>query len=187
MGSQCREDSRQCCGWRTKQSHICVWIQYLRNGMSLIQQMVYFFQALWGSAPSAVVFLLSSRPFFSLEIFIIFKYPVQRNVLGTVLCKITLISFVVKGVHLLYFSDYKMHWTIRYTQVLEGENRGKIFEAKNVVKCLITSFKAEILFCFDIFPQLWQIQQETTVHYRVFLQQSTVMTELSALCPSQLC
>ena len=48
------------------------------------------------------------------------------------------------------FSDYKTHWTIRRTQVLEEENREKIFEAKNVVKYLITSFKAEILFCFDI-------------------------------------
>ena len=59
---------------------------------------------------------------------------------------------IIPGI-IQYFSDYKTHWTIRHTQVVEEENRKKNFEAKNVVKYLITSFKAEILFCFDIPPQ----------------------------------
>ena len=35
-------------------------------------------------------------------------------------------------------ANYRIFWTIRRTQVLEKENRGKNFEAKNVVKYLIT-------------------------------------------------
>ena len=82
---------------------------------------------------------------------------------------------------MLVMKKYHIFRTIRHTQVLEEENRKKNFEAKNVVKYLITSFKAEILFCFDIFPQLWQIQQETMVLYRIFLQQSTVMTTITTV------
>ena len=76
-----------------------------------------------------------------------------------------------------------MHRTIRCTQVLEEQNRGKIFEAKNVVQYLITSFKAEILFYFD-FPT---ITVDSAGDYGTLLclsKQNTVMTELSALCPS---
>ena len=40
---------------------------------------------------------------------------------------------------------YHIFQTIGCTLVLEEENRKKDFEAKNVVKYLITSFKAEIL------------------------------------------
>ena len=43
-----------------------------------------------------------------------------------------------------------MHRNIRCTWVLEEENRKKKIEAKNMLKYLIISFKAEILFCFDI-------------------------------------
>ena len=42
-------------------------------------------------------------------------------------------------------SYYHIFRTKRHTYVLEEENRKKKFEAKNVVKYLITSFKAEIL------------------------------------------
>ena len=67
-------------------------------------------------------------------------------------CYMTLLFYTksskkwIKYINILYFSDYKMHQTIRCTQVLEDKNRKKIFESKNVVKYLITSFKAEILY-----------------------------------------
>ena len=43
------------------------------------------------------------------------------------------------GINLLCFLYHKVH------QVLEEENRKKIFEVKSVVKHLIIPFKAEIL------------------------------------------